>query len=756
MLIDLPIIDRLQSLLSNFELNFIFFFCLFIIIPVSIICSFVCLIFIFRKVRSLEAQTTKMREISAYIQKGAIVYLKQQARTLLIVLAILFVPVGLTGIEYLSNPFLGFLATGTIFLIGSMCSLTAGYIGMKNATKINIFVIEASMDDPNEGFKLAYYGGMITGILTISMFVSGIWIIIILTNVNVYLIIGFSFGASVTALLAQIGGGIFTKSADIGADMVGKYEMNIKEDDPNNPAVIADLIGDNVGDCAARGADLFESASSDAISGMILGIVLFRMTGNPIFIITNLTLISLGMFSLFLTTKFLKIDFEKPTKTVWNIFIVATVFNVFVLLFLNLFLFGALGIYLFFSSVIGLLATFITIIFVVIYTSIDYKHTKHVAEASMESPATNILSGLSNGFASTFFPILIFVFSVAGAFFFGSFFGNLYFKEVLDSKTVDLLGNNHTFEILMISFGCWGVCMASASSDIIISTILSFDTFGPIMDNAAGIVELGGDEAPKNLRPNLDKLDSLGNTVKAVSKGFALVCGGLSSIVLFLSFLLTTNSLAYELPTLISADQLYNIFTEIHIFNPLIIAGIFIGMVLPFLYTSQLFHAVESGARDIVQEVRRQYNEIPGLKEGTAKPDYDKCVAISAKTALKNMIKPVLIIFLATILVGVLLGPFVVAGFLLGNLISCLILGFFLSVGGATFDNAKKGIESGLYGGKGSFAHKSAIIGDTIGDPMKDTAGPSMNILIKTINTLSLTFLPLFMITGFLWLLLPI
>jgi K(+)-stimulated pyrophosphate-energized sodium pump len=298
--------------------------------------------------------------------------------------------------------------------------------------------------------------------------------------------------------------------------------------------------------------------------------------------------------------------------------------------------------------------------------------------------------------------------------------------------------------------------MASASSDIIISTILSFDTFGPIMDNAAGIVVMSENEVPKNLIENLDRLDALGNTIKAVTKGFALVCGGLSSIVLFLSFLTSTNSLAYEFPTLISADQLYNIFMSIHIFNPLIIGGIFIGMVLPFLYSSQLIRAVEIGARGLVQEVRRQYNEIPGLREGKVKPDYDKCIIISTKTALKNMIKPVLIVIVTTLLVGILFGPFVVAGFLLGNLIGCLILGFFLSIGGATFDNAKKGIESGLYGGKGSFAHKNAIIGDTIGDPMKDTAGPSMIILIKTINTISLTFLPVFMVTGFLWMILPI
>jgi len=278
------------------------------------------------------------------------------------------------------------------------------------------------------------------------------------------------------------------------------------------------------------------------------------------------------------------------------------------------------------------------------------------------------------------------------------------------------------------------------------------------MDNAAGIVEMGGaeDGTPIGLRGNLDRLDAVGNTTKAVAKGFALVCGGLSSIVMFLTFLLSTSTLAGEIPSYIPHEQLSNIFNYLDIFSPLMILGIFVGAILPVLFTSMILKAVQRGAENMVKEIRRQFNEIPGLKEGKAKPEYDKCIDISAENALRSMIKPVLIIIGIEILIGILFGPMVVAGLLIGNLIGCLIFGLFMSLGGASFDNAKKAIEGGLYGGKGSFAHKSAIIGDTVGDPLKDSAGPSMNILITTVNTLALTFLPIFIMTGYLWVLIPI
>ncbi len=755
MLSTLRIISEFRKILGDIGAYPIFFFCLYIIIPIILIASIVCLILIYRKINSLEKKTVKMREISNYIRDGAKIYLKDQAKSLFVILGILFIPVGLTGIEFLDNPFLGIILTGIIFLIGSLSSLFAGYIGMIAATKTNILVVEASIDDPNEGFRLSYYGGMITGILNISMFVLGIWLILMVTNGNIYLMISYDFGASVSALLAQVGGGIYTKSADMGADLVGKYEMDIKEDDPRNPAIIADLVGDNVGDCAGRGADLFESASSDAIGGMVLGLTIFLLIGDPIFIISDLTLIALGMFSLFFTTFFLKIDFKNPSKSIWRVFIASTLFNIIILIIVNLLFFGILGILLMISSLIGLAAVFITIIFTTYYTRMEYTPTKKVAVASEISPSVNIIAGLSTGFRSVFFPMVVFAISIVGAYIFGSFTGDLYI-DINGQPNENILGNTIEPFFFSIAFGVWGVNMASVSSDSIISTILSFDTFGPIADNAAGIAEMGNEEAPPSLRDNLDKLDAIGNTTKAVAKGFALVCGGFSSIVMFLTFLLTTSTLAGQIPSPIAETDLSNIFFNINLYNPLIILGLCIGTVLSVLFTAMIFKGVLKGSMKVVIEVRHQFKTVPGLKEGNSKPDYERCINISAKNALKYMMQPVLAIIGIELLIGILFGPMVIAAFLVGNLIGCLIMGLWQSIGGASFDNAKKAIEAGLFGGKGSFAHKSAIIGDTVGDPLKDAAGPSMNILITTINTLALTFLPVFIMTGFLWNLIPI
>jgi K(+)-stimulated pyrophosphate-energized sodium pump len=747
MLYELSAILDLRDVLENITENLIFFIALYFIIPITLIASFVCIIFIFRKIRTLEEKTVKMRELNSEITKGAKIYLKDQSKTLLIVLAILFIPVGITGLQYLQMPVLALILTGVIFLLGALSSLFAGYIGMISATKTNILVVEASIDDPNEGFKLAYYGGMVTGILNISLFVLGIWLLLLITGGNIYLLVGYNFGASVAALFAQVGGGIYTKSADMGADLVGKYEMDIQEDDPRNPAIIADLVGDNVGDCAGRGADLFESASSDAVGGMLLGLTLFTFIGDFIFILTNITIISLGMFSLFFTTMFLDINLKRPSTSIWKVFISSTLFNVIVLLVINFLFFGVSGLFLFFSSLIGLLAVFLTIVFTTYYTRIEYEPTKGVAVSSDISPSVNILSGISTGFRSTFGPIVIFVIAVVGAYVFGYYTGETYSS---------LTGNGSIGEPLyFIAFGIFGVNMASCSSDIIISTVLSFDTFGPIADNSAGIAQMAEDEAPEGLRENLDKLNAVGNTTKAVAKGFALVCGGFSSIVMFLTFLMTATNLAPDLFSFIPEGELTGIFDMLDINNPLIILGLSIGTVLSTLFAAQIFKGVQRGTMDMVQEIRCQFDETPGLKEGKAKPDYQRCIDISTKNALKYMMQPVVLIIVIELVVGIFFGPMVIGAFLIGNLIGCLINGLWMSVGGASYDNAKKAIETGLFGGKGSFAHKSSIIGDTVGDPLKDAAGPSMNILITTINTLALTFLPIFIMTGFLWNLIP-
>ncbi len=751
MLLVLPIINKLRIILSNLTEYPIFFFCLYVIIPFILISSLICVLIIFHKLNSIKKTNTRMEEIHHFIKKGAKIYLTQQAKTLFIVLIVLFIPVGLTGIAYVDNSFMGFLICGLIFFLGAISSLVAGYVGMKSATKSNILVVKASIQDPNQGFKLAYYGGMITGIMNISMLVFALWLILLLTNGNIYLMISYNFGTSVTSLLAQVGGGIFTKSADIGADLVGKYEMGIKEDDARNPAIIADLVGDNVGDCAGRGADLFDSATSDAIGGMLLGLIIFLFIDEPIFILSDITIISIGLLSLYFTALFLKIDFNKTSSSIWRVFIAAISINILILFVLNLLLFGVIGIFLFFSSLMGLTSGFLMILFTIYYTNINYKYTKRVAEASQDSSSLTIIAGISAGFQSTFFPVITFVISIIIAYFFGHAAGNIYYFEILGTPSTDILGNALSPMIFSIVFGIWGVNMGSVSTDIIISTILSFDTFGPIIDNAAGIVELGDGEAPPELRGNLDKLDAIGNTTKAIAKGFSLICGGFSSIVIFLTFLMTTHTLAGNIPSPISFNQLFNIFNLLDFYNPLIILGLFVGFCLPVLFSSMILRSVQNGAKNMMLEVRRQFKDIPGLKEGNTKPDYEKCINISSNSALRNMIKPVLTIIGIVLIVGILFGPMVSAAILMGNLIGCLIFGLFMNISGASFDNAKKGIEAGLFGGRASYTHKSAIIGDTVGDALKDAAGPSMSILITTINTLSITFLPIFIMTAFLW-----
>ena len=751
MLFNLPSIQALRQTLATFGDNLGFLICFFILIPIAMICCFLALGLIFRKLNNFEEKTEHMRGLSTFIRRGARIYLHKQGKMLLIILAILFIPVGLTGLEFLDIPLASLLITGLVFLIGALSSMIAGYIGMMSATKANILVLEATIDDPNEGFKLAYYGGMVTGILNISLFVVGIWLIFIFTNGNIYLIVGYSFGASIMSLLAQVGGGIYTKTADIGADLVGKYQYNIKEDDPRNPGVIADLVGDNVGDCAGRGADLFESASSDVIGGMLLGLGLFLFLGDPIFTITNITLISLGMLSLFFTIPFLKIDFENTSKSIWKVFISATGFNILMLFTFNILLFGIKGLFLFFASLCGLMAVFLTIIFTVYYTSIEYKPTRKVAETSKDSPSLNIIAGMSSGFSSVAGPIIVFILSFCGAFIFGTMFGDIMLDTLETNKTI--LGAEIAPEIFLLNFGIWGVNMASVSSDVIISTILSFDTFGPILDNAAGISQMGKerDNTPEDLRENLDKLDAVGNTTKAVAKGFALVCGGFSSIVMFLTFLTSTSNLAVDLNSFISRDILINIFDNLTLHNPFVIGGLFIGVVIPVIFSALLISAVQKGSKDMVGEIRSQFENNPEILEGKVKPDYERGIALAAKNALRYMVKPVATVIIIVLTVGILFGPIVMAALLIGNLIGCLIFGIFMSVSGAVYDNAKKGIEDGLHGGKNSAAHKAAIIGDTVGDPLKDAAGPSMNIIITTINTLAITFLPIFIMTGFFW-----
>lgn len=755
-LMQLEDVVQLQDLLRQpnaWSENLAFFLSFYVIIPISMAVAFGSVVLIFRKINKATTGLPKMEEIHKAIKDGAKTYLKHQMRYLFIALAILFVPVGLTGINLFPVPIVGFFLLGAIFIVGSMSSMAAGYIGMDAATRANVRVVMAVKDDPNEGFKLAYYAGMITGLLNIVNFIIGIWLILVVSEMNVYILISYNFGASVSALFAQVGGGIFTKSADIGADLVGKIEAGIPEDDARNPAVIADNVGDNVGDCAGRGADLFESASSDAVGGLLLGTTIFLMTGQPIFVIRNILVLILGIYSTIICVRFLTVPIkDNPTKVVWIVFLVATVVNMGVLLVLNLLSHGPAGIYLFLAALFGLLSAILSVFFALYYTDIKYRPTHFIMENSTTGPATNVLAGLAGGFESTFLPALVFGISIV----FASLCGYLYAVEVYPATAAamngtDLLGNPLNETQFCFILAVWGMNTASVSGDTMISVILSFDTFGPIMDNAAGITEMVGDEAPPELREKLDLLDATGNTTKAIAKGFALICGGFSSIVLTQNFLLTTRNLSRTIPSHISSTDMENIMGFLDLSNPLIVFGVLLGVSVPFLFSALCIRAVSKGAMSMVKEVRRQFKEIPGILTGENKPDYNRSIEICTATAIRMMGLPVLVIIAIPLGSGILLGPFFVAGVLIGNLIGCILVGIMMTLGGAAFDNAKKGIESGLFGGKNTPTHHAAIVGDTVGDPLKDTAGPSMNIVITTVNTMALNFVPIFIMTGWLW-----
>ncbi|MFX0101122.1 MAG: sodium-translocating pyrophosphatase [Candidatus Hodarchaeota archaeon] len=747
-------VEKIWSALNDGEYRLIFQISFYLIIPIGLASAVVAILLIFKNLKQHEAEFKKMRQVHKIIQNGAKTYLKRQAKTLIVIVIILFIPVGLTGAEFLPNSTLATIITGSVFCLGALSSLFAGYVSMDAATSANIIVVEAAARNPLLGFKKGYYTGMISGILNISVFVLGIWLLFLLTRGNINLLVGYSFGASVSSLLSQVGGGIFTKSADMGADLVGKFEIGIDEDDPRNPAIIADAVGDNVGDCAGRGADLFESASSDAVGGMILGFTIFLISGNPIFIISDLTLLSTGIFASYLSSRFLKSDIEKnPTKVVWVVFVVATGFNFILLFIINLFLHGPIGYLLFICSLSGLVASLLSIIITLYYTDVKYKPTMNIAEASQQGPAINAVTGLSAGFESTFFPLLIFGGAVVFSYIVGYQYGTQYIVSLGIPFISPITGEAVSVPMFSFIFAIWGVNMASVSSDMLISTILSFDTFGPIMDNAAGITEMAQGEGPSNLRTILDKLDATGNTTKAIAKGFALVCGGFSSIVLFQTFILNAGTLANDpnFPSAFSGFDPIEMIMMIDVTHPIIILGLMLGVVLPFLFSSKVIKAVGRGASEMVTEVRRQFYTIEGLRDGNADPDYDRCIDISAKNALRSMVFPVVLIIAIPIGFGILFGPFAMGALLVGNLIGCLIVGLFMSMSGGAFDNAKKAIEAGLFGGKGTAAHKASIIGDTIGDPLKDSAGPSMNIEITTVNTLALTFLPVIMMAGWFW-----
>jgi K(+)-stimulated pyrophosphate-energized sodium pump len=679
---------------------------LFISVIVLSIIGLLYIIWLMKKLSRLDSGSEDMVQIHDLIKLGSNAYLKRQYKTIGIVLAILFAI--LFGFSFINSVF---FYISISFLIGAVTSLIASYISMVASTLSNVKVTQACKSDLNKALKIGFNAGMIIGVSVISISLLGISILYIIFNFSTENIVGFAFGASFAALFAQLGGGIFTKGADIGADLVGKLEHGLPEDDKRNPAAIADNVGDNVGDCAGRGADLYESSSANNIAAMIIGVVLSTATNNPMFIIFSLTSRALGNIAGIFGGFFVKIkkNDKSPIAAFARSLIATAVFNIIFFLILTLVSFPTGWYYLFICSVLGIFLGLSTYYIVDYYTSSRYKPVKHVIQSSETGSATNVISGLSLGLESPTIPIITFVVGIIISFFFGELFGRL-------AGLSDYLG------------GVFGITIATMGLLSITTIILAFDGFGPVSDNAAGIAEMS--HQGEEVRYNLDRLDAVGNTTKALAKGFGITCAALSAIILFEAYLEDIK------------DEIVNIV------DPIILCALLLGAVIPFVFSAFAIRAAGVAASGMIKEIQRQFREDPGILENITLPNYEKAIDVGTKVALKQMIFPALLPTLTPLALGFLFGPVPLAAFIISGTTSGIILGFVLNTGGGALDNAKKAIEGGLLGGKGSIAHAASIVGDTFGDPLKDTAGPSLHILVKVINTVSIAFAPIFLAIG--------
>jgi K(+)-stimulated pyrophosphate-energized sodium pump len=678
-------------------------------VPLSMLCAVIGLVFAFLLIAVILRSSPgneRMREISAAVQEGAKAYLKRQVVTISVIAVIIF----LLLFFFKDHP------TAIGFVIGAFCSLAAGYIGMRIAVLANVRAAQAASHTRTAALRMAFNGGAVTGLLVVGLALLAVAIFYTVAgnmvghDMAIRSLVGLALGGSLISVFARLGGGIYTKAADVGADLVGKIEIGLEEDDPRNPAVIADNVGDNVGDCAGMAADVFETYAVSLIGAMLVGVL--TLATQPAAIVYPFVLGGISVLGAICGVLYVNLARGKPASVLMGAVVTSAIISAILFwpathrLFPNGITIGGIArspTQLYFASVIGLIMTAVVVVITNYYTSMRYQPVQKIARASETGHATNIIAGLAAGQHATALPVGFIGIAILLSFHFA---------------------------------GLYGIAVAVMSMLSMAGIIISLDAFGPITDNAGGIAVMS--HLPKETRGITDELDAVGNTMKAVTKGYAIASAGLAALVLF-------GSYVEELKAHVTRNGEAFVF-QFSLNDPKVIIGLFIGGLLPFIFTAFSMDAVGKAAGAVVREVRRQLQAKPGILRGEDKPEYGTCVDIVTKAALREMIIPALLPLVVVVAVAMIpqLGPVVLGGVLVGTIVTGLFIAIAMTSGGAAWDNAKKFIEEGNYGGKGSFAHAAAVTGDTVGDPYKDTAGPAINPMIKVVNIVAILIIPIF------------